>query len=353
MENKKLIETWVNSIKTLIEEYNLRVLIEEPGVYVEDYIEKMDLDELKQFHIILRILALRYCRFGKYVKLDFYKRPNGEVYAVTFLTNNKKYELTFKAIQFIDYECKIKDELEFLKFVLKNKYIHPQVICDGLISRNRGINNLKVGTKISTFYRGEPSVSFKLERIQFSNKYKDNYVFSNDTEKEKYVFLNKKMDRYACERLLSCINMSSFFREVLYTPLQKEMKKCSEKLNDHIGYRYYYFFYHLYCSYLDLNNGSAIDNPLELDLSIAKNKRGNIDVKITLVPMDKSNSKYNWYKFMAYRNIDLNNQYLKESIDRYGYNEGIMQFLINGDPEDYKPEINYPNWIWNKKYKTW
>lgn len=348
---KELLERWKKFTKEIIEENNIRVLIKEPSVYIEDYIDKLDLDEVQQFYTIIRLIHLNYMRFGHYIKLDFYKRPNGEIYALSFLTNDKKYNTKFIAMQFIDYDCKIKDELEFFKYILKNKYIPLQTVCDNIV-RNRKENNFKVGDKIITWRKGLANYGFTLERIQFANRYKDNYVFANEDEKEKYVFLNKKQDRDACKRLLSWVNMSDFFEEVFYTPLKKEMKTCSEKLNDHIGWRYYHFFYHLVCSYLDLNNGSGYDNPFKLDLTIVKNKRGNVDVKISIIS-NEPNDKFGWYKFMAYRNIDVSHPTIKNFIERHGFNEGIMKFLINGDPAEYKPEIHYPQWIWNKKYKTW
>ena len=350
MKNQDL-QNWKKSIKEFTEEHEIKVLIKETGVYIEDYVDTMDLDELKQFHIILRLIHKNYLRFGNYIKLDFYKRPNGEIYSLNFLAYDRKYEFNFFAMQFTDYDCKINNELEYLKYILKNKYIPLQTICDNKIHNNRGKNNLREGDKITTWKKGVSDLEFSLERIQFHNKHKDTYVFSNDIEKEKYVFLDKNKDRYACERLLSMINMSEFFKEVLYTPLKKELKKPSEILCDHIGWRYYHFFYHLFCSYLDLNDGSMIDNPYKLDLSIVKNKRGNIDVKISLVPEDKTN--YTWIKFMAYRNIDTNNKDLKDEIEKLGFNEGILNFVINGGYLGYNSEINYPKWVWNKKYKNW
>ena len=353
MENQKeLLGQWKKSVKELIEISNIRVLIKEPCVYIENYIDELDLDEIKQFNIIIKLIRSNYWRFGHYIKLDFYKRPNGEIYALSFLTNDKRYDTKFIAMQFIDYECKIKNEIEFFKYILKNKYVPLQVICDNKVNNNRGVNPYKVGDKIYTWYRGNKDKEFTLERIQFHNHYKDNYVFSNGEEKEKYVFLNKKRNRDACRRLLGWVNMSDFFKEVLYTPLKKEMKTRDEKWNDHVGWRYYEWFYRLVCSYLDLNNGSGIDNPFKLDLSIVKNKRGNVDVKISIVS-NEENDKYGWYKFMAYRNIDVNQPAVKEAIEKLGYNEGILEYCINGDPNDYQPEINYPQWIWNKKYKTW
>lgn len=348
---KESLRNWKESVIEFINIHEIKVLIKEPGVYIEEYIDAMDLDEVKQFHKIIRLIHINYLRFGNYIKLDFYKRPNGEIYCLSFFTYDKRYNFNFIAMQFIDYDCKIYSELEYLKYILKNKYIPLQNICDNKIRNTKGKNNLRKGDKITTWRKGVADLEFTLERIQFHSKHKDNYVFSNDTEKEKYVFLDKNKDRYACQRLLCMINMSDFFEKVLYTPLKKEMKKPSEKLFDHVGWRHYHFFYHLFGSYIDLNDGSVIDNPYKLDLSIIKNKRGNIDVKISLVPKDKS--KYTWIKFMAYRNIDINNKYLKEEIERLGFDEGIMNFIIMGGHSDYNPEINYPKWVWNKKFKTW
>ena len=322
-----------------------------PGLYMDDIIDQLDENELCQFNMIIDVIQKNYLKFGKYIKLNFKKDSVGEIYGAIFTTNDKKWNLSYEAVSLYLHKTGITDEVEFIKKALRECYIPLQNICDN-IDRNK---DMKIGDKITTYRNGNEERVYTLTDIHFHNHHKDAFHFiceDDSLEGVRYAFLYKRKDRNACQRLLEWVNMSDFFEEVLYTPLKKELKTRDERWNDHINWRYYEWFYRLVCSYLDLNNGSGIDNPFKLDLSIVKNKRGNVDVKISIIS-NEPNDKFGWYKFMAYRNIDINQPAVKEAIEKLGYNEGILEYCINGDPNDYQPEIIYPQWIWNKKYKTW